>query len=341
MRALILTRHGAPEVLQLRERPDLKADAGQVVIAVKRAGLNFSDVAARVGLYPDAPKPPAVLGYEVAGTIAAVGEGVTGLPVGERVVAMCRFNGQASQVVVDAAVVRRLPEVLSFDQGAALPVNYLTAYHMLFHVASLRPGDSVLIHMAAGGVGLAAIELCKRVPQVRVFGTASASKHAMLNERGVQHPIDYRSTDYAEEVRRLTDGKGVNLVLDPLGGPDWHKGYQLLRPAGHLIAFGWANMVQGDKRRLPRVVGQYLGMPRYSPYGLMGHNRTVSGVNIGHMWSELPLMSSHLGKLLDLAAAGEVKPHVDTVFPLSKGADAHRHMQARNNVGKIVFDCEA
>ncbi len=341
MRALTLTKHGGPEVLQIRESADPVPKPGEVLIAVKRAGLNFADIAARVGLYPDAPPPPTVLGYEVAGLVAAVGDGVTSVKVGERVVSMCRFHGQASHVCVDAALVRRLPESLSFDEGAALPVNYLTAWHMMFHVGQLRPGDSILIHMAAGGVGLAAIELCRLVPGVRIFGTASASKHELLRSVGVQHPIDYRSVDYAEEVRRLTDGRGVHLVLDALGGPDWHKGYQLLRPAGHLIAFGWANMVQGEKRSVPTVVRQYLGMKSYTPFRLMNANKSVSGVNVGHLWGELELMGSHLGKLLELGAAGKVKPHVDTVFPLSKGPDAHRHVQARKNVGKVVFDCEA
>ncbi|MBL8956745.1 MAG: alcohol dehydrogenase catalytic domain-containing protein, partial [Myxococcaceae bacterium] len=150
MRALTLTKHGGPEVLKVLDAPDPTPKPGEALIAVKRAGLNFADLSARVGLYPDAPPPPTVLGYEVSGTVAALGDGVKGLRVGERVVAMTRFNGQASQVCVDARLVRPLPELLSFDQGAALPVNYLTAYHMMFHVGSLRPGDTILVHMAAG-----------------------------------------------------------------------------------------------------------------------------------------------------------------------------------------------
>jgi len=341
VRALTLTKHGGPAVLQVRESSDPVPKPGEALIAVKRAGLNFADIAARVGLYPDAPPPPTVLGYEVAGTVAALGEGVTGLRVGERVVSMTRFNGQASHVAVDARLVRPLPEVMSFDEGAALPVNYLTAWHMMFHVGTLRPGDTILIHMAAGGVGLAAIELCKQVENVTIIGTASASKHELLRQAGVQHPIDYRTQDYFGEVQRITNGRGVHMVLDALGGPDWHKGYKLLRPAGHLIAFGWANMVQGEKRSLPTVIRQYFGMPRYSPFRLMNTNKTISGVNVGHMWGEMDLMGSHLSRLLELGALRKVKPHVDKVFPLSQGPEAHRHVQARKNVGKVVFDCEA
>lgn len=341
MRALTLTRYGAPEVLEVREWPDPKPKAGEVLVQVKRAGLNFAEVSARVGLYPGAPKPPCVLGYEVAGTVAALGEGVTTHQVGDRVFAMTRFGGHASLVAVDARVVLPLPKTFSFDEGAAMPVNYLTAYHMLFHVGTLRPNDSILIHMAAGGVGLAAIELCKLVPGVKIFGTASASKHDFLRKMGVHHPIDYRTLDYSEEVKKLTDGRGVHMVLDALGGPDWHKGYQLLRPAGHLMAFGWANMVSNGKRSLPTLIRQFFGVTRYNPFAMMDVNKTVSGINMGTMWDEVELLGGHLKKLTELAEAGKVKPHVDTVFPLSKGADAHRHVQERKNVGKVVFDCEA
>jgi NADPH:quinone reductase-like Zn-dependent oxidoreductase len=340
MRTLTLTRHGPPDVMQIRESPDPTPGKGQVLIQVKRAGLTFSDLQARVGMYPDAPKPPTVLGYEVSGVVSALGEGVQNQKVGDRVFALTKFHGQASHLVVDAQLVRPLPEVFSFDEGAAIPVNYLTAFHMLFHVATLKPNDSVLLHMAAGGVGLCVIELSKTVPGVKIFGTASAGKHAMLRTLGVE-PIDYHTKDYADEVRRLTGGRGVNLVLDPLGGPDWSKGFELLRPGGHLVAFGWANMVPGERRSLPRAVSQYLGMKRYSPFQLMGVNRTVSGVNLGGLWSELELLGSHLQRLMELGAQGKVKPHVDTVFPLSRGADAHRHVLQHKNVGKVIFDCEA
>jgi synaptic vesicle membrane protein VAT-1 len=341
MRSLTMTRHGPPEVLQVRESPDPVPQKGQVLINVKRAGLNFSDLAARVGLYPDAPKPPdGVMGYEVSGTVASAGEGVTAFKSGDRVFAMTKFFGQASHVAVDERFVQPLPEIFSFDEGAALPVNYLTAFHMLFHVATLRPGTTMLLHMAAGGVGLSVIDLARTVPNVRIFGTASQGKHDDLKKLGVE-PIDYRTKDYAEEVRRMTDGRGVNLILDPLGGPDWQKNYGLLRPSGQLVCFGWANMVQGEKRSLFNMVSQFLSMKRYAPFKLMNENKTISGVNLGGLWDEYELLSSHLKSLMELAAQGKIHPRVDSVFPLSKGADAHRQMQSRKNVGKVIFDCEA
>jgi NADPH:quinone reductase-like Zn-dependent oxidoreductase len=340
MRALVNVKAGGPDVLQVQERPDPLPQPDQVLVRVKRAGLNFADISARVGLYPDAPKFPMVMGYEVAGVIEAVGSRVTGFTKGERVMAMPRFGGQASHVLVPVDLLRRIPDALSFDEAAALPVNYLSAYHMLFYVAPLKPGMKVLVQSAAGGVGLAVIQLAKTVKDVELFGTASASKHAFLRQQGLHHPIDYRTQDYVHEVKRLTGGKGVHRVLDALGGPDWTRGYSLLRPAGHLLCFGWANMVGGETRSLINVVTQFAQLKRYSPMELMDSNRTVSGVNLGHLWGELELLGGHLDDLLKLAEAGLVKPHVDAVFPLAKAAEAHLHVQGRKNVGKVLLDCE-
>ena len=339
MRALTITRYGGPEVLALLEAPDPLPAPGQVRIRVMRSGLNFADVSARVGLYPDAPKPPLVAGYEVSGTVEALGEGASGPPVGTAVLAFTRFGGHATHAVADARVVVPLPPGMTLDQAAALPVNYFTAHHMLHRVGNIRPGRSVLVHMAAGGVGLAAIQLCRAVGGITLFGTASAAKHGFLREAGVDHPIDYRTTDWAAEVGRLTGGRGVDLILDPLGGQDWDRGYRLLAPAGQLICFGFANLVSGPKRNAPRVVWQLLQVPRWGPLKLMNDNRTVSGVNMGRLWGEVAQMGATLREVLDLFARGAISPRVDRVFPLTEGAAAHRFMQERRNVGKVLFDC--
>src|ERR671910_2941430 len=161
MRAVVLTGHGGPGVLKVEERPDPVAGPGQVIVDVGAAGVNFADTLARVGLYPDAPKPPCVLGYEVAGEVESVGEGTEGFAPGDRVMAGTRFGGQAEMVSVDAGQVLPLPERLSFEQGAAFPVNYGTAYAALVIMGGLRDGDRVLIHAAAGGVGIAATQIAK------------------------------------------------------------------------------------------------------------------------------------------------------------------------------------
>jgi NADPH:quinone reductase-like Zn-dependent oxidoreductase len=340
MRALVNTRFGGPEVLEVHERPDPLPQPGQVLVRVSRAGLNFADIAARMGLYPDAPKFPAVMGYEVAGHVEALGSGVSGFSKGDRVLGLCRFGGQASLVALNAVQVKKLPDAMSFDEAAALPVNYLTAYHMLFWVAPLQPGMKVLIHMAAGGVGLAAVQLCRTVNDVEIFGTSSASKHPMLRQAGVHHCIDYRSKDYVEEVLRLTGGKGVHRILDALGGSDWAKGYTILRKSGQLLAFGWANMVAGEKRSFVRVATQLLTMKSYSPLQLMNTNRGVCGVNLGHLWDEAELLGHHLDRLLELYRQGHVKPHVDRVFALEEAGAAHTWVQQRKNVGKVLLSCD-
>ena len=339
MRSLTITRHGEPEVLAVREAPDPSPSRGEVRIRVERAGLNFSDLAARMGLYPDAPPPPCVLGYEVAGTVDATGDDVHSLHPGDRVLALTRFGGQADCAIAREAAAFRIPDAMSFDEAAALPVNYLPAFHILFHVHALKPGEKVLVHMAAGGVGHAAIELCRLLEGVEIFGTASASKHSMLLEWGLHHPIDYRSADYFHVVKHLTGGRGVDLVLDPLGGPDTAKSYALLANAGHLVCFGWSNMVSGTRRNYLRLATQLAAMKRFSPLSLMDHNRTVSGVNMGRLWDEVNLLGHHLRRLLDLFTEKKIHPYVDRVFPLTRGAEAHRYMQERKNVGKILFDC--
>ena len=340
MRALVNTRFGGPDVLEVQDRPDPLPQPGQVLIRVSRAGLNFADISARVGLYPDAPKFPTVMGYEAAGHVEALGAGVDGFAKGDRVVALTRFGGQASLVAAPAAQVRKIPDAMTFDEAAALPVNHLTAYHMLFWVAPLMPGMKVLVHMAAGGVGLAAIQLARTVRDVEIFGTASAGKHPLLKAVGVHHCIDYHTQDYAAEVLRLTGGKGVDRILDALGGADWSKGYSILRKGGHLLCFGWANMVQGEKRNLMHVVSQFVKLKRWSPMELMDKNRGLSGVNLGHLWDEIDLLGHHLERLLELYGTGAVKPHVDQVFPLEKAGEAHAYVQARKNVGKVLLSLD-
>lgn len=338
MRALTITRHGGPEVLEVREAATPTPTEGHVLVRVVRAGLNFADVMARVGLYPDAPKPPVVMGYEVAGTIEALGPGVTQFTLGQRVASFCHFGGQATHILIPVAQVIPMPDAMTFDDAAALPVNYVTAFHILFHVGQLRPHDRVLIHMAAGGVGQAAIQLCRLVEGVEIFGTASAKKHAQLREAGVQHPIDYNTQDYAEVVKSETQGRGLQWVLDPLGGKDWTKGYGLLAPGGRLAAYGWSNMVSGTKRNLFHLARQALSLRRYSPVKLMGDNRAIIGVNMGQMWGEGEMIGRHMASLFSLHAEGKIRPVLDKVFPLSQGAEAHNRLQDRLNVGKVLFD---
>jgi len=324
-------------VLSVRETPDPEPGPGEVRIRVRACGLNFAEVMARQGLYPDAPKPPCVLGYEAAGVVDALGPGTDGPAVGTPVVALTRFGGHADVVCAPMAQVLPLPDGMDFETAAAIPVTYLTAYHMLFRVANLQPGAKVLVHMAAGGVGIAVLQLCATVPGVETFGTASAGKHGVLREEGCTHPIDYRSTDYARRVRELTGGAGVDVVLDPLGGRDWATGLSLLRPVGHLVAYGFANIASGERRNPLRLVGQALRIPRFTPLGLMNGNRSVSGVNIGHLWQEVELLRTELAAVLALWQEGKVRPRIDSVHPFTAAAAAHARLTERRNVGKVIL----
>ena len=162
----------------------------------------------------------------------------------------------------------------------------------------------------------------------------------MAKAQGVQHCIDYRTRDYVKEVLEITRGRSVDRVMDALGGPDWEKGFGLLKPGGHLHCFGWANMVDGKKRNLFTVISQFLQLKRYSPMELMDKNRGVSGTNMGHLWDEVELMAHHLDKVLELNAGGKLTARVDKVFPLEKAGEAHEYVQARKNIGKVLLACD-
>lgn len=337
MKAVWIPEYGKPDVLEVRTAEDPQPGPGEVRVRVRASGINFAEIMARQGLYQDAPPPPMVVGYEVSGVIDAVGEGVDEQKQGQRVLAMTRFGGYADAVCVDADLAHSMPERMSFEEGAALPVTYLTAYHILFNVFRVRSGDHVLIHQAAGGIGTAASQLCRSVGGVTTYGTASKSKHDYVRSNGCDHPIDYHSVDYETEVRRLTGDRGVHVVLDALGGDDWKKGYSLLRPGGMLIPFGWANMAKHGKRRITHVLGELTHLPWWTPMKLMDENKGVSGVNMGHLWEERELMAEAVAALLDLYGRGAIEPRVDRSFPFEQAGEAHAYIEAGKNVGKVLL----
>jgi NADPH:quinone reductase-like Zn-dependent oxidoreductase len=237
MRQIVTTANGDIDVLKIQEKPDPTPSEGEVVIRVRAAGLNFADILARQGLYPDGPPKPCVMGYEVSGVVDAVGEGVNKSFVGKSVVAMTRFGGQSELVAVKATQMSDKPKQLTFEQAAAIPVNYLTAYALIVVMGSLHEGESMLIHNAGGGVGLAALDIAKKIGAV-TYGTASPGKHKFLTDRGLDHAIDYRGQDWQPQLMQLTNGRGVDLIIDPIGGAHWKKSYASLRHTGRLGMFG-------------------------------------------------------------------------------------------------------
>jgi len=336
MRSVWIPKVGAPDVLELREGPDVHAGPGEVRIRVVASGVNFADVMARMGLYPDAPKLPCVVGYEVAGTVDEVGGGASGFAVGDRVLAFTRFKGYADLVAVPAAQVAAMPAEMSFEEGAALPVNYLTAILMLEVLGNVRRGDRVLVHGAAGGVGFAAVQLC-RLYGAEIIGTASAAKHAALKDAGVAHTIDYGTQDFVAETKRVTAGKGADVILDPIGGENLRKSYRALAPLGRLVAYGVSSMAPATSRRILPALWQLARMPRFGFVRLMNENHGVLGFNLGHLWDEMPRLRTFLEKLLDHYRDGHVRPVIAKTFPLADAAGAHAYLQSRANVGKVLL----
>lgn len=336
MRQIVISRYGPPEVLVAREAPTPAPASGEVRIAVRAAGVNFADVLARMGLYPDAPQPPLVVGYEVAGVVDSVGPGVTRLSRGDRVLALTRFGGYATDVVVPDAFVFPLPDGLSDAEGAALPVNYLTALVALYRMANLTPGETVLIHGGGGGVGIAAIQLA-RLRRATIIVTASETKHPALLSFGVDHVIDYRRADVSLEVRRITGARGVDVILDPLGGKSFHTSYRLLAPLGRLVIYGVSSVSRGERRNWFHAARAIMQMSSFKPLSLINHNRGVFGLNLAHLWSERRQLVSAMDMLLQEASAKRILPVVAKTFPLERAADAHRYMQSRANIGKIVL----
>jgi NADPH:quinone reductase-like Zn-dependent oxidoreductase len=341
MRAVVITEHGRPEVLQVQERPDPPVGPGEVRITVKAAGINFADTLARTGLYPDSPKVPCVVGYEVAGEVESVEGGVESVKPGDRVLAGTRFNGQAELVTVPEKMVYRLPEQLSFEEGAAFPVNYATAQAGLVVMGGLKAGERVLIHGAAGGVGISAAQIAKRIG-AEVFGTASASKHDAIREHGVDHPIDYRTQDFVEEVRRLTRGEGIDVAFDAVGPSSFRKDYRLLRQGGRLIMYGASEVQTGDRRSVPAALRTlaktpFSSMPWWKGLAVMNENKGVFGLNLLSWWDAEGSLDRVIEPLMPGLQAGELRPVVAAAFSFDRAPEAHRFIAERRNIGKVVL----
>jgi NADPH:quinone reductase-like Zn-dependent oxidoreductase len=341
MRAVVMTRTGGPEVLKVLEWPDPTVGADEVRIAVRAAGLNFADTMSRVGLYLATPKAPCVLGYEVAGEVETIGEGVSGLTIGQRVMAGTQFGGQAELATAKARDVLPMPDHFSFEEGAAFCVNYATAYAALIIMGGLRERDRVLIHSAGGGVGTAATQIAHNVGS-EIYGTASAAKHEAISAQGVHHPIDYRNTDFQAEIRRLTNGEGVDVILDAMGPTSFRKDYRILRPGGLLIMYGLSEAQNEKGRDIRATVSSLLRiptstMPWWNAARLLNQNRGVFGLNLLSWWRREGGMDRITAPLLDDLQNRRLMPVVAQSFPFDQAADAHRYLAERRNIGKVVL----
>jgi synaptic vesicle membrane protein VAT-1 len=336
MREVVITRHGAPDVLEERQRPTPEPGPGEVRIRVKACGVNFADVLARMDLYPDAPRAPMVPGYEVSGYVDAIGPGPARHEVGRHVAGLTRFGGYADFVVVPSDYVWAAPVSVSHNETAAIPVSYLTAFIALYRMANLKAGETVLVHGAGGGFGIAAMQLA-RLRRASTIGTASAAKHSALRSLGIDHVIDHHAGDVEAEVARVTNGRGVDVVLDPIGGDHLLKSYRMLAPMGRLVTCGMQEMVSGQHRNPVRTLQTVWQTPRFNPVDLMNDNRAVFGLNLLHLWGERKLIAASMEALLTDFSGGRLKPVVAKTFPLARAVDAHKFLQDRSNIGKVVL----
>lgn len=338
MRQIWIPKAGPPEVLALREAADPLPSPGQVRIRVAASGVNFADVVGRLGQYPDLPPMPVVPGYEVAGRVDAVGEGVDDVFVGRNVLALTRFGGYSDVLCVPEAQAHVLPPGMTAEEGAALPVNYLTAWQLVRVMGSLRAGETVLVHSAGGGVGIAATQIARHLG-ARVFGTASAGKHDALKSLGVDACIDYRSEDFEARVMDLTHGRGVELVLDAVGGKSFKKSYRALAPSGRLGMFGISSAATGKTPNKLSLLRTVLGMPwlQFNPVSLMNENKGAFGVNMGHLWDEVDRVNGWMESLLELFVEGAIRPIIAERFSFERAAEAHHYLQDRKNFGKVLL----
>jgi NADPH:quinone reductase-like Zn-dependent oxidoreductase len=321
----------------MRRLPDPEPDPDQVKIEVHAAGVSFADILARLGLYPEGPKPPCVVGYEVAGHVVAVGGGVEGFAVGDRVVSAVRFGGYASAAVANARDTMLVPEDWSFEEAAALPGAYTTAYAALIGHGHLYPGERVLIHSAAGGLGIAAVQIAKAVG-AEVFGAATEWKHPVLRRHGVDHVVGRRGTTVLEEVRAIAgEPQPIDIALDPLGGQSLRDSYALLASGGRLIVCGSAGYVSGLEASRRHVLDQLKQYPSFSAARLLADSKSVIGLNMLALGDRHGGVGRYLTPLRPWIEAGSLRPVVAARFPLENGADAHRFVHMRRNIGRVVL----
>jgi NADPH:quinone reductase-like Zn-dependent oxidoreductase len=256
---------------------------------------------------------------------------------GDRVISGSRFGGQAELVVAREADVIPLPEAWSYEKGAALPVVYATAYAGMIRYGNVLEGERVLIHAAAGGVGIAATQLGKHLG-AELYGTASASKHDAVRGFGIEHPIDYHSQDFVKEIRRITgEKKPLDLVMDAVGGNSFRKSWSLLRAGGRLVAFGISEGGGGERREIGKALKMLATTPIFPALSMMRDSKSVIGLNMLTIWDDKGSLDEYIRPLDKLMEQGVVDPVVSEAFPIERAADAHRYMSERKNIGKVVL----
>lgn len=336
VKRVVYPKSGDIDVLRIETSPLKAPKAGEVSVQVVASGINFADILARQGLYQDAPPFPCTVGYEVSGTVTAVGEGVDETMIGQRVYGLTQFGGYTSHINIPVAQVFPIPGDLSFEEAASIPVAYLTAYALVVAMGGLTSDETILIHNAGGGVGLAALDIAKHIG-AKTVGTASKGKHEFLKARGLDHAVDYNAKGWEKQCAELTDNRGFELIIDPLGGGSWRTSMKLLRATGRLGMFGISEAAENGFMGKIKLLKTAIQMPFFHPVPLMNKNQSVFGVNMGRLWHEVNKLRTWVDVLNDGIDAGWVRPHVDSVFSFEDAGKAHKHIENRKNIGKVLL----
>ena len=338
--AVLIERLGSPDVLVQREVPLADPGDGEVHLEIEAAGVNFADLAMRMGLYTTVPPRPFSPGFEVAGRVARVGTGVQTWKVGDRAVALIRYGGYARDIVIPANQLFPYPGSLTPVEAVAVPVVFLTAWVCLFEAGNAREGETVLILGAGGGVGTAAVQLAVR-HGLRVIGTAGTPEKRAFVTEGLAADACFDSRgDWAPDVERHVGPRGLDLALDPVGGKGTRAIRGMLAPLGRLVLYGLSTAMPGRKRNWPRAILAFLRTPRIHPVTLIEPNIGVFGVHLLHLGpKELSVLPPALEEIYRGVESGELKPIVDSVFALDRdgAVEAHRRLHSRQNLGKVVL----
>jgi len=337
MKAIYLKKYGnADSAFEIKETAQPSPGPREVVIQNKCFGLNFADVVARRGLYPDAPKNPAVLGYDVAGHIAEVGSEVTEFTVGDRVAALTRFGGYAEYSKTMVEGVAKLPASIDYKTGTALATQACTAYYCAIHCLNLNEGDRVLVQAAAGGVGTILTQIAKH-KGCEVFGTASTRKQAYMTANGVDHPIDYTTTDFYKTIHDQLGGNELDVVFDSIGGKAFKQGWKLLKPGGFMVNFGAAAQVSGNNKL--RSLGVVFGFGLFSPLQLLMSSRSMIAVNMLRIADHKPqLFQKIFAGVMEMTENGIIKPSLSESYKAENIVAAHDFLESRASMGKIVLE---
>jgi NADPH:quinone reductase-like Zn-dependent oxidoreductase len=335
VKAIFLVRKGEPEnAFEIRETAVPQLSDASVLIKVEGFGLNFADIVAREGMYRDAPAMPSVIGYDVVGRIEACGKNVSGLQTGDRVAALTRFGGYAEYAVTDARAAVKIPDSLNVAQASALTTQYCTAYYCAAMAANLREGEKVIIHSAAGGVGMALMQyaLYKRCEVMATTG--SSSKKEFLEELGAAYVLNSSEENFFQSVHRIFP-QGVDVIFDALGGKFVRQGIRLLDAGGRMVCYGASQMTGTN---LYGRIAAALQFGIYHPAQFMMPSKSVLGVNMLRIADKKPEVLQHcLQQVMKLHGEGIFKPSEGKIFSADEIAEAHRYLQTRKAIGKVAL----